>query len=144
MTTTLQDITYTAEVTVTGGREGHAMSSDGHLSVALQSPSQLGNARGGTNPEQLFAAAFAACFQSALVGQARNIGVDVSRSTVVARVSLGMTEVGQYGLAVELEVTIPGVEPQIAEGLVASAHETCPYSHATRNNIEVTLHTRVS
>ena len=115
---------YTAKATATGGREGHAVSDDGILDVDLQPPKEMGGPGGATNPEQLFAAGFAACFQSALGVVGRRGGVDTSASTVEADVSIG---------------PIPGVEPDTARSLTEAAHQVCPYSNATRDNIDVTL-----
>jgi osmotically inducible protein OsmC len=130
------DPVYTANVTVSGGREGRATSDDGVLDVALRRPKTNGTADG-TNPEQLFAAAYAACFQSALLGAARRAGHDASGSTVDAAVSLGKEESGAYGLAVTLTVRIPDLDVDAVQALANDAHETCPYSRATRGNILV-------
>jgi Ohr subfamily peroxiredoxin len=130
---------YTAEAMVTGGREGHARTSDGKLDVNLTAPVELGGSGEGTNPEQLFAAGYAACFQSAMAVVARRMKLDSSDSTVEAHVELGALEGGAFGLAVELQIEVPGVEPGEARALVAKAHEVCPYSNATRGNIEVGL-----
>jgi lipoyl-dependent peroxiredoxin len=128
--------TYTTQVTVTGGRQGHAVSSDGVLDLQLKMPGASG-ARTGTNPEQLFAAGYAACFQSALLGTARRAGEDASDSTVLADVALGKDDTGAYGLAVTLTVSIPGLERAKVQELADAAHQTCPYSRATRGNIDV-------
>lgn len=138
MTTSIEPL-YTATATATGGRAGHAVSDDGILDVDLRPPTQMGGPGGGTNPEQLFAAGYAACFQSALgvVGRRRN--VDTGESTVRAEVSIGSTGNGGYGLAVRLEVSIPGVDAETARELTEAAHGVCPYSNATRGNIEVAL-----
>jgi len=130
---------YTAEATATGGRAGHARSSDGLLEVDLRVPEAMGGPGGGTNPEQLFAAGYAACFQSALGGVGRRQKVDTADSTVTAQVSIGTIGAGAYGLAVTLRVTIPQVDQDRARELVAAAHEVCPYSNATRGNIDVQL-----
>ena len=134
-------VLYTAEATAWGGREGRAASPDGELDVQLVVPKELGGPGGdGTNPEQLFAAGYAACFHSALKLIARGQSVDVSESAITARVGLGPTGEGPgFGLKVELEAELPGVEREAAEALVAQAHEVCPYSNATRGNVEVTL-----
>ncbi len=134
-------VLYTAEATVQGGRqEGHARTSDGRLEVDITPPPELGGAEtGGTNPEQLFAAGYAACFQSAMAVVARRMKLDSSDSTVEAHVDLGALEGGAFGLAVELHVEVPGLEPDDAKALVTKAHEVCPYSNATRGNIEVGL-----
>jgi len=139
VTDTLVKTLYTAQATVTGGRAGHARSSDGLLEVDLRVPEPMGGPGGGTNPEQLFAAGYAACFQSALGTVGRRQKVDTDDSTVTARVSIGTIGGGAYGLAVTLEVSIPRVDADIARTLVEAAHAVCPYSNATRGNIEVAL-----
>lgn len=131
---------YTAEATVQGGREGHARSSDGILDVDLRTPKEMGGTGGqGTNPEQLFAAGYAACFQSALMLVARRQKVDASQSTITARVGIGPTGNGGFGLEVALHVSIPGVDKATGEQLLEQAHQVCPYSNATRGNIPVVL-----
>jgi Ohr subfamily peroxiredoxin len=130
---------YTARATATGGRAGHAVSDDGILEVDLQPPKQMGGPGGATNPEQLFAAGYAACFQSALSVAGRRAGIDTSQSTVEADVTIGTIAGGGYGLAVKLRVTIPGVQSAEVRSLAEAAHQICPYSNATRDNIEVTL-----
>jgi len=142
MTIKLSKALYTAEATVQGGREGHGATSDGVLDVDLRPPKELGGPGGATNPEQLFALGYVACFQSALGVVGRRQGVDTSASTVTAQVTLGSIEGGAFGLAVELDVEIPGVDRERAEELVRAAHEVCPYSNATRGNIEVDLKVR--
>jgi osmotically inducible protein OsmC len=139
MVQTLSKALYTAEATAVGGRSGHVRSSDGIIDVDLAPPISMGGPGGATNPEQLFAAGYAACFQSALGVVARRQKVDTSDSQVTAQVSIGAIPGGAYGLAVTLRVHIPGVEPDVAERLVEGAHQICPYSNATRGNIEVTL-----
>ncbi len=139
MTTPLIKPLYTARATATGGRAGHAVSDDGILDVDLQPPTAMGGPGGGTNPEQLFAAGYAACFQSALGVIGRREHVDTTNSLVEADVSIGTIEGGGYGLAVTLRVTIPGADQARARALAAAAHRVCPYSNATRGNIEVTL-----
>lgn len=134
-------ILYTAQATATGGREGRAISSDNALDVKLSTPKALGGPGGaGTNPEQLFAAGYSACFLSAmkLVGAAMKAPVSADAS-VTAEVGIGPNSSGGYALAVELRVALPGMEKATAEALVAKAHEVCPYSNATRGNIEVKL-----
>jgi osmotically inducible protein OsmC len=130
---------YTAEATVTGGRAGHARSSDGLLEVDLRVPESMGGPGGGTNPEQLFAAGYAACFQSALGTVARRQKVDTGDSTVRAHVSIGTIGGGAYSLAVTLEISIPQVDKDRARELAEAAHAVCPYSNATRGNIDVQL-----
>ena len=130
---------YTAEAMAVGGRQGHVRSSDGLVDLDLAIPKELGGAGGArSNPEQLFAAGYAACFQSALAAVARGEGTSVDESTVTGRVGIGRDDTG-FGLQVELVVSIPGVERSHAEALVHKAHEFCPYSKATRGNIDVTL-----
>jgi osmotically inducible protein OsmC len=124
---------------VQGGREGHGRTSDGALDVELRPPVELGGPGGGTNPEQLFAVGYGACFQSAMGTIGRRLGVDTSDSTVTARVTLGPIEGRAFGLAVELRVEIPGVDRDTAEQIVHDAHEVCPYSNATRGNVDVSL-----
>lgn len=131
---------YTAEALATGeGRDGHGRTSDGKLDLDLAAPKELGGSGDGTNPEQLFAVGYAACFHSALRLVARQDKADVSDSAVGARVSLGQLDSGGFGLAVELEVTLPNLDHDTAQKLTEKAHQVCPYSNATRGNIEVTL-----
>jgi len=131
---------YTAEVTVTGGRNGQARSPDGAFEVKMNVPQEMGGPGGpGTNPEQLFAAGYAACFQSALMGAARRKHVDASPSVITAKVGIGPTGRGGYGLEVELHIELPGVERSAGEELVEIADSICPYSNATRGNIPVKL-----
>ena len=139
MTDVLVKNLYTAQASATGGRGGHARSSDGILEVDLRVPEAMGGPGGGTNPEQLFAAGYAACFQSALGTVGRRQKADTSDSTVTAKVSIGPIAGGAYGLAVTLEVSIPQVDEDRARELVEAAHKVCPYSNATRGNIEVQL-----
>jgi lipoyl-dependent peroxiredoxin len=139
MTTHLQKRLYTAEATVQGGRDGHGRSSDGVLDLDIRPPADLGGSGEGTNPEQLFALGYAACFQSAMGVVGRRMGVDTAGSTITSHVTLGTIEGGGYGIAVELEVSIPGVEREAADQVVKAAHEVCPYSNATRGNIDVDL-----
>ncbi len=139
MTTSLTKSLYTARATAHGGRSGHAVSSDGLLDVDLRPPKEMGGPGGATNPEQLFATGFAACFQSALAVVGRRAGVDTSGSSVEADVSIGTIPGGGYGLAVALKITIPGVDRDAARSLTEAAHKVCPYSNATRGNIDVTL-----
>ena len=134
------DILYTATAHATGdGRNGHATSDDGILDVDLRMPKELGGPGGATNPEQLFAAGYAACFHSAMKVVAGRDHVDVTGSEVSASVGLGMTPAGGFALAVELDVSLPALDHDAAQALVEKAHEVCPYSNATRGNIEVTL-----
>lgn len=141
MTTTLERIVYTAEAAATGGRAGRARLVDGSLELDLRPPVEMGGPGGGANPEQLFAMGYAACFQGALGVAGRREKVDTSESEVTCRV--GMGPAGRaYALQVEIEVAIPGLEPEVAQKLVAGAHEICPYSNATRGNIAVIVTTR--
>jgi Ohr subfamily peroxiredoxin len=130
---------YTATATATGGRSGRAVSTDGILDVSLMAPKELGGPGGGTNPEQLFAAGFAACFESALGVVARRLKTDITGSSVTAHVTLGSVEGGLYGLRVALVAELPDVDAETARQLVDRAHQVCPYSNATRGNIEVTV-----
>jgi osmotically inducible protein OsmC len=139
MVTALVKPLYTAEATAVGGRSGHVRSSDGPLDVDLEPPVEMGGPGGGTNPEELFAAGYSACFQSALAVVARRRKVSVDDSTVTAKVSIGTIGGGGFGLAVTIDVHIPGVDGTTARSLIEGAHEVCPYSNATRGNIEVTL-----
>lgn len=135
---------YTAEATATGdGRNGRARTSDGQLDLDLAIPKELGGGGGATNPEQLFAAGYAACFHSALKTVARLTKVTLPDTTVTAQVNLGRIPAGGYGLSVALDVALPGMDRAAAEDLVAKAHQTCPYSNATRGNVDVALTTIV-
>jgi lipoyl-dependent peroxiredoxin len=132
-------VLYIAEATSSGdGRNGHVVSSDHHLDLDLAVPPELGGSGNGTNPEQLFAAAYAACFHSALRGLARQAGVDAAGSTVTAQVGVG-PESDVYGLEVTLIINIPGLEQEKTRELAEAAHHRCPYSRATRGNISVEL-----
>ncbi|MDR7081225.1 Ohr subfamily peroxiredoxin [Arthrobacter ginsengisoli] len=132
---------YTAEALASGeGRDGTTVTKDGKLNVTLASPVELGGNGEGTNPEQLFAAGYAACFHSALRLVGRQAKADLTDSAVAARIHLGARSDGPgYGIAAELEVALPAVDRQSAEALVARAHEVCPYSNATRGNITVDI-----
>jgi lipoyl-dependent peroxiredoxin len=133
-------ILYTAEAVVEGGRAGHGRTSDGRLEVDLSAPVGLGGQGGpGTNPEQLFAVGYAACFQSALLNVANGRKLDASDSRITSRVGLGPTGRGGMTLAVSLDLHAPHLTPSEAAELMARAHELCPYSNATRGNIDVTL-----
>nr|WP_050629010.1 organic hydroperoxide resistance protein [Bradyrhizobium viridifuturi] len=135
-----EKILYETEVTATGDRDGNAASADGLLSVSLSVPKSLGGPGGeGTNPEQLFAAGYAACFLGAvkLVARTRKI-TPAAEPSVIAKVAMGPVPVG-CALAVELRVNLPGVEKAVAEEIVAGAHERCPYSNVIRGNIDVKL-----
>ena len=134
------DVLYTATAHATGdGRNGHATSDDGILDLDLRVPKSMGGPGGATNPEQLFAAGYAACFHSALKVVAGREKADVNGSEVSASVGIGTIPGGGFGLQVELDVSIPALEHDAALALVEQAHQVCPYSNATRGNIEVTL-----
>ncbi len=134
-------ILYSTKTWATGGRTGQAASEDGKLEVTLSTPKELGGDGGeGTNPEQLFAAGYAACFIGAMKVVAGKTGVTLPDDTkVVATIGLGMGEDKSLGLDVALEVTIPGFDQADTQKLVDAAHNVCPYSNATRNNIDVRL-----
>lgn len=131
---------YTATATVHGGREGQAKTDDGALDVTLSMPKALGGPGGpGTNPEQLFAAGYAACFESALRLVARLKKVPVTDARITAKVTLNKTDEGAFKLSVDLTGAMVGVSPEEAKSLMEAAHAVCPYSNATRGNIDVTL-----
>jgi osmotically inducible protein OsmC len=132
---------YTAEATVTGGRaEGHGQTSDGLLEVDLRLPKEMGGEGGGTNPEQLFAVGFASCFESAIGVIGRREKAEVGDVSIDSKVSLFPAEDRSFNLAVELHVSLPEVEDaEQAKRIVAAAHKVCPYSNATRGNIDVVL-----
>jgi len=137
---TLSKVLYTAEATVEGGRQGRGRTSDDRLVVDLDVPAELGGTGGpGTNPEQLFATGYAACFQSALLRIASGRKLDATGSRITARVNLGPLATGGFGLSVALDLEAPGVSREEAVGLMERAHEACPYSRATRDNIDVEL-----
>src|ERR1700732_2959490 len=128
MAVQLQKVLYTAEAVVQGGRQGHGRTTDGRLEVDLSVPKEMGGDGGpGTNPEQLFAVGYAACFQSALLGVARGRTLDASDSTIVARVGVGPTGRGGFGLTVALDLHAPHLARAEAEDLMLRAHERCPY-----------------
>jgi osmotically inducible protein OsmC len=137
----MADKLYTAKAHVTGGRmEGHGHSSDGALDVQLRIPEQMGGPGGGTNPEQLFAVGYAACFEGALGVVARRAKVEAGDAAIDSEVSLSPDGQGGFLLSVGLDVTLPSVaDADAAVELVRAAHQVCPYSNATRGNIEVTL-----
>ncbi|MCF1193016.1 organic hydroperoxide resistance protein [Mangrovimonas sp. AS39] len=133
---------YTTAAKVTGGRNGHVKSDNGILDLEVRLPKAMGGESDNyPNPEMLFAAGYAACFDSALNLIISKKGVDAGTTTVNAHVSIGMVTNGGYALAVTLDINIPGVSMEEAKSLSEKAHEICPYSNATRNNIEVTLNT---
>jgi osmotically inducible protein OsmC len=131
---------YTAETLATGaGRDGHVRSTDGKVDFDLSIPREMGGSGEGTNPEQLFAAGYAACFHSALQAVARQEKATLGDSSVGALVGIGPNDQGGFQLEVTLEVVIPDLPHDQAQDLVEKAHQVCPYSNATRGNIEVTL-----
>ena len=127
---------YTAEVTATGGRDGHIKSSEGTLDLNIRTPMEMGGQGGGTNPEQLFAAAWGPCYLGALGSVAKLAGVDASEASVKVQVSFNK-DGNAYVLSAELDVHIPGISVEEAQTLADKAHKACPYSKATRGNIEV-------
>jgi osmotically inducible protein OsmC len=134
------NILYRAEATASGGREGHSRTNDGRVDVDLDVPTEMGGQGGpGTNPEQLFAAGYAACFQSALLRFATGRKLDLSGSRVTARIGIGPVKGGGFGLAAALDLDAPDLAFEVAAELMTRAHETCPYSRATRGNIDVEL-----
>ncbi len=139
MTTALNKVLYTAKAHTTGGRDGRSVTDDGLLDVRLAPPKALGGAGGATNPEQLFAAGYSACYLSALkhVAGMKKVSIPADAS-VDAEVDIGPIAQG-FGLAVRLAVSLPGLERAVAQELVDTAHQVCPYSNATRGNIAVDL-----
>jgi lipoyl-dependent peroxiredoxin len=135
------DVKYTTQATATGGRDGHSRTADGALDVKLSTPKELGGAGGeGNNPEQLFAAGYAACFLGALKFVAGQEKIRVpENATVTAKVGIGPRSAGGFGITANLTVALPGLERAEAEALVAKAHQVCPYSNATRGNVDVGL-----
>jgi lipoyl-dependent peroxiredoxin len=133
-------ILYTTEATATGGREGHVVSSDGRIDMDLALPKELGGPGGpGTNPEQLFAAGFAGCFDNAMLLVARHKKLSTAGSRVTAKVGLGMFEAGRFGMEVELLVTLPELDQADAQALVEATHKVCPFSNAVAGNVDVEL-----
>lgn len=134
-------VLYSTEATSTGaGRDGHARSADGTLDLEMRAPKEMGGSGEGSNPEQLFATGYAACFHSAMQHVAREKKLDASGSAVTARVGIGPLEDRPgFGLEVALRVDLPSMPADQASALVEAAHQVCPYSNATRGNIEVTL-----
>ena len=132
---------YTARAHVVGGRDqGHGVTSDGALDVHLRTPAEMGGDDGGTNPEQLFAVGYAACFEGALGVVGRRERVDLGAVSIDSEVSLITTENRGFNVAVGLDVSLPGIsDPERAISIVAAAHQVCPYSNATRGNVDVTL-----
>jgi osmotically inducible protein OsmC len=134
------NVLYTTTAHATGdGRNGHATTDDGRLDLDLRIPKEMGGPGGATNPEQLFAVGYAACFHSALKVVAQRQKLDVTDSEVSATVGIGATPDGAFGLEVELDVHVPNLDRPAAESLAAAAHAVCPYSNATRGNVDVRL-----
>jgi Ohr subfamily peroxiredoxin len=138
MTQTPTKIVYTASATTTGGRSGHSVSSDGVLDLDLTAPKELGGPGTGTNPEQLFAAGYSACFNGALMLVAKKARVDVSAAQVTANIGFG-PEGDSYAITADLEVAVPGLDLAQVQELAEAAHQVCPYSKATRGNVPVTV-----
>ncbi|MEU1043191.1 organic hydroperoxide resistance protein [Streptomyces sp. NPDC005551] len=132
------DVLYTAVATAEGGRDGRVATDDGVLDVVVNPPKEMGGSGAGTNPEQLFAAGYSACFQGALGVVARGQKADLTGSTVTAKVGIGRNEDG-FGLLVEISASLPNVDADTARALLEQAHQVCPYSKATRGDITVTL-----
>ncbi|MFF8829404.1 organic hydroperoxide resistance protein [Streptomyces sp. NPDC015131] len=138
MSITQSDVLYTAVATAENGRDGRVATNDGKLDVVVNPPKEMGGSGEGTNPEQLFAAGYSACFQGALGVVARQEGADISGSTVTAEVGIGKNADG-FGIIVKISAKIPNVSAATAKELVEKAHQVCPYSKATRGNITVDL-----
>ncbi|SFZ70145.1 organic hydroperoxide resistance protein [Chitinimonas taiwanensis] len=134
-------VLYTAQATAVGGREGVIESSDGVLKAKLALPKEMGGPGGAaTNPEQLFAAGYAACFEGAVRFVARQQGVKIESASVTARVGVGPRAAGGFGITAELALSLPGIERSLAEQIAETAHrDICPYSHATRGNVDVKI-----
>ena len=139
MTTKIEKVLYKANATATGGRDGHAVSSDGLLNVKLAPPKELGGMGGATNPEQLFAAGYSACFMGAMkhVAGMKKLTIPADAS-VNATVGIGQIPAG-FGIEAQLVVSLPGMDRAAAQDLIDTAHQVCPYSNATRGNIEVSV-----
>ncbi len=135
------DVKYSTVATATGGRDGHATSEDGRFDVKLSTPKELGGAGGdGSNPEQLFAAGYSACFIGALKVAGQQLKVKVPDDVAVtATVGIGPRAAGGFGITTDLTVSLPGIERDEAQRLVDAAHQICPYSNATRGNVDVGL-----
>ena len=135
------DVKYRTAATATGGRDGRTRTEDGKLDLQLSIPKEIGGPGGdGVNPEQLFAAGYAACFLSSVKGAGQKLKIRVSpESTVKATVGIGTNPEGGYGLAIELAIRLPEVDPTQAQQVIELAHQICPYSNATRNNVDVRL-----
>jgi len=136
------DVKYTTSATATGGRDGTARSDDGRFAAKLDTPKELGGAGGdGTNPEQLFAAGYSACFIGALKAAGRQLKLAIpAETTVTATIGIGPRSEGGFGITAELLVNLPGLDRTDAQTLVDTAHQICPYSNATRNNVDVGVH----
>ncbi|WP_088347024.1 MULTISPECIES: organic hydroperoxide resistance protein [Rhodomicrobium] len=135
--TKIEKVLYTAKTHTTGGREGASRSSDGHLDIKLSRPGAPGD---GTNPEQLFAAGWSACFEGAMGVAARKLNVSLPADVAIdAEVDLGATEEGGFQLRARLNISVPGVERDVAQAIIDAADQICPYSKATRGNIDVTI-----
>ncbi|MFB6621860.1 MULTISPECIES: organic hydroperoxide resistance protein [unclassified Streptomyces] len=132
------DVLYTAVATAEGGRDGRVATDDGKVDFVVNPPKAMGGSGEGTNPEQLFAAGYSACFQGALGVVARNEKADISGSTVTAEVGIGKNDDG-FGIIVKISAAIPNVDAETAKSLIEKAHQVCPYSKATRGNITVEL-----
>jgi Ohr subfamily peroxiredoxin len=134
-------VIYKTQATATGGRDGAARSDDGSVDVKLVVPKEMGGPGGvGANPEKLFAAGYSACFLGAMKAVSGKVGVKVpSDATVTAEVGFGPRSEGGYGITADLHVSLPGVDPEAGERLMQAAHEVCPYSNATRGNVNVGL-----
>lgn len=138
----IEKVIYRAHASATGGRDGRAASDDGVLDVKLGVPKEMGGMGGGTNPEQLFAAGYSACFLGALKAVAAKEKIKIPADAKIEG-AVGIGEIpGGYGIEVQLDITLPGMERSEAEALVAKAHKVCPYSNATRGNIDVTLNVK--
>ena len=134
------EIAYTAIAHATGGgRDGHVRSDNDRIDLETRPPKELGGSGEGTNPEELFAAAYAACFLSALHASAKGLGLDTKDAQVSSSVGIGSNGEGGYGIAVELDIYTPNVAPERRQELADAAHRVCPYSNATRGNVDVTL-----
>jgi lipoyl-dependent peroxiredoxin len=134
------NVLYSTTATATGdGRNGHTATEDGMVDVDVRVPKEMGGPGGATNPEQLFAAGYAACFHSAMKLVAKPMEIDVTDSEVSVTAGLGMVDGGAFNLALEIDVHVPNASNEDAQRLVERAHEVCPYSNATRGNVEVKL-----
>lgn len=133
-------ILYTATATAKGGREGHVRSSDGLIDLDLRLPKEMGGAGGAANPEDLFACGYAACFEGAVRHVAKTRKIELSSASVTAHVGIGPRDPTGFAIAVQLDVSLPGIEHGVAQELVNTAHnDICPYSHATRGNVDVQI-----